>query len=396
MRSGVASQRTGACLSPGTPNYWHSSGGMPKGWSSERVPLPTNGGWRNVGVAVLPFYNGRTLPSKWEDAERWICSPVGGDGVNRSSVQLPHRRPKAKSGPLGPPGMALCSTYSPAVPTFGGRGVGNLATNSPFSAGVLAVNDLPDMGDGGNTDCGESHSVHGEACKLRSASIHGWSTDRINSQDEKPDGGDAKTASHTVSRRDVATQMSPDGSTHSSPKRRASSTSISPPLLPMVEAQTSLAKLEIRDVQVDSQVTLTRWSKKHGPLVSQRGSTNVESVREESAQIQDSAWNVGETATNSSRYKREDAKITAWENLQKAKAEASARRLEMKLEKKRAASMDKITKKLKLAQRRAQDMRSSISARQADQVARTSSEVAYFHRRRKMGFLSGCFACRLL
>ncbi|KAI4982340.1 hypothetical protein ZWY2020_022832 [Hordeum vulgare] len=36
-----------------------------------------------------------------------------------------------------------------------------------------------------------------------------------------------------------------------------------------------------------------------------------------------------------SKCKREEAKITAWENLQKAKAEAAIRKLEMKLEKKR-------------------------------------------------------------
>ncbi|XP_025983617.1 uncharacterized protein [Glycine max] len=28
---------------------------------------------------VFPFNNGKTLPSKWEDAERWIISPVSAD-----------------------------------------------------------------------------------------------------------------------------------------------------------------------------------------------------------------------------------------------------------------------------------------------------------------------------
>ncbi|KAL5131682.1 hypothetical protein HKD37_12G034510 [Glycine soja] len=49
------------------------------------------------------------------------------------------------------------------------------------------------------------------------------------------------------------------------------------------------------------------------------------------------------------KAKSEEAKISAWENLQKAKAEAAIRKLEMKLEKRRASSMDKIMNKRILA-----------------------------------------------
>ncbi|KAI3806619.1 hypothetical protein L1987_22529 [Smallanthus sonchifolius] len=44
-----------------------------------------------------------------------------------------------------------------------------------------------------------------------------------------------------------------------------------------------------------------------------------------------------------------DKRITALENLQNAKAEASIRKLEMKLEKKKLESMDKIMNKLRIA-----------------------------------------------
>lgn len=100
------------------------------------------------------------------------------------------------------------------------------------------------------------------------------------------------------------------------------------------------------------------------------------------------------------RLQREEAKITAWENLQKAKAEAAIRKLEvlqdytgshwniyvlpagfwndwhnntliplkkiqMKLEKKRSSSMDKILNKFRAAQMKAQEMRNSISENEA-------------------------------
>lgn len=55
--------------------------------------------------------------------------------------------------------------------------------------------------------------------------------------------------------------------------------------------------------------------------------------------------------------------------------------------------MDKIMGKLRSAQKRAQEMRSSILVNQAHQVARTSQKAVSFRRTRQMGSLSGCFIC---
>jgi hypothetical protein len=66
---------------------------------------------------------------------------------------------------------------------------------------------------------------------------------------------------------------------------------------------------------------------------------------------------------------------------------------QMKLEKKRPSSMDKIMNKLRLAQKRAQDMRSSMLANPAHQVTRTSHKALSFRRTRQLSSLSGCFTC---
>lgn len=134
-------------------------------------------------ASVLPFNHGRTLPSKWEDAEKWIFSPFAGDGVARSSKPPPHRRPKSKSGPIGPPEIAY---YSPCVPMFEGGNVENFTAHSPFSAGVLAVDAFPKRGpssDGSRSSSGNgsiggrmSYVVNGDSCIARSASVHGWSS----------------------------------------------------------------------------------------------------------------------------------------------------------------------------------------------------------------------------
>lgn len=67
--------------------------------------------------------------------------------------------------------------------------------------------------------------------------------------------------------------------------------------------------------------------------------------------------------------------------------------MQMKLEKKRSSSMDKIMNKFKSAQRKAQEMRSSISANQANEVTNSSQTALSFHRTPQLGSLSGCFTC---
>ncbi|KAH8516441.1 hypothetical protein H0E87_004696 [Populus deltoides] len=402
-----SSRKSGTFPSPGTPNY-HSSAGMQKGWSSERVPLPNNSNRRQVmnaaAAAVSPFNNntnnnnnGRTLPSKWEDAERWIFSPVSGDGFVRSSIQPAQRRPKSKSGPLGPPGVAYYSLYSPAIQVFDGRNMGNFIAGSPFSASVIAADGLAVKSNGSH---GVAFPMRTEPCMARSVSVHGCSEmlaqSSLPSQDEKFDGvKDAATdISRDVSRRDMATQMSPEGSNHSSPTRQPSFSVSTPSSLPIVELQGfNSSKSEVRDVQVDERVTVTRWSKKHRARNHGKSSEIVDDWRKEAADALSSGLDVSEAGESISKVKREEAKITAWENLQKAKAEAEIRKLEMKLEKKRSSSMDRIMNKLRSAQKRAQEMRSSVLANQAHQVSTNSRKAISFRRTCQKGSLSGCFTC---
>ncbi|CAL8996357.1 unnamed protein product [Prunus brigantina] len=399
-KSSMASRKSGNFPSPGTPSYRNTSLGVQKGWSSERVPAPTNVGRKNTTGSMLPFNNGRTLPSKWEDAERWIFSPVQGDGVVRPSCQQTQRRPKSKSGPLGPPGVAYYSLYSPAMPMFDGTNVSNFMAASPFSAGVISA-------DGSAFHSGAQNgafTTRAEPCIARSVSVHGCSevldqqSSLPGSQDEKFDGPDgvkdaATNVSRAVSRRDMATQMSPDDSTHSSPTGGPSYSASSSSGLPIVEVQSApYLKLEVRDVQVDDRVTMTRWSKKHKARVPGKGSDIIDNWKKKDADARSAAWDLSDSSKNISKVKREEAKITAWENLQKAKAEAAIRKLEMKLEKKRSSSMDKIMNKLRSAQKKAQDMRSSVLTDQA-QVAGTSHRTVSIRRTRQMGSLSGCFTC---
>ncbi|TKY75059.1 Remorin, C-terminal [Spatholobus suberectus] len=386
-KSTLSSRRCGTATfpSPGTPNY-HIP--MQKGWSSERVPFHASATQRHV----LPFNNGKALPSKWEDAERWILSPVSGDGTGRASLHVAQRRPKSKSGPLGPPGVAYHSMYSPAAPVFEVGNGGSFMAGSPFSGDGLKIP---------SSDHGGALFTRTEPCMARSASVHGCSkmqsqSSSMPTQEDKFGGfKDVGTnVSPAVSRRDMATQMSPQGSPCSSPNLRPSFSASTPSTLPITELRTvASSKVDIRDVQVDEHVTVTRWSKKHRALFTGRGSEHVESWKKKEISTQSSTWDISETSKTVSKAKSEEAKISAWENLQKAKAEAAIRKLEMKLEKRRAFSMDKIMSKLRLAQKKAQEMRSSVPPNQTDRVVRTSHKASSFLRTSQMRSLSGCFTC---
>ncbi|CAI9758807.1 unnamed protein product [Fraxinus pennsylvanica] len=393
MKKNSASLRnSGAYTSPGTPEYGDNNvGGIPKGWSSERVPIPTNSSRRHINAAAfMPFNGGRTLPSKWDDAERWITSPVSWYGAGKSSIVQPQRRPMSKSGPLGAPGLVYISNYSPTVPMLEDGSVRNFVANSPLTTGVLVPDGLSIHYGAGIS--AKSNSLYPEDSMARSTSVPGMS-DMLSespvpsSQDDKPDRTkkDEVTVSWDISSRDMATQMSPDCSTHSSSNGRLSFSGLPISIPSSVEPHGNhLAKDEVRDVQVDKGVTVARQSKKHGS----RKMRDLPNAADLPSQL-----DVAEASNSMSRLQREEAKITAWENLQKAKAEAAMRKLEVKLEKKRSASMDKILNKLKTAQMKAQFMRNSLSKNHARQAPRASNRRFLFCTYVRMGSLSNCFCC---
>ncbi|CAO2047377.1 unnamed protein product [Urochloa humidicola] len=414
-RSGTG---TGTFPSPGTPNYNRHCGvsmQYSKGWSSERVPLGTGSNRRYGGSGmVLPFNNGRKLPSKWEDAEKWILSPVSCDGIGRMSAPAPHhRRPKSKSGPLGHPAgiPGAYAAVSPLVPCFDGvLATANFAAHSPFSAGVLIpehgrIGDFSSgRGRSGDDGSSRSYSAEKEPYILRSASIHAWTETLMEAsafaniseettRDDKLQGQQEATSviSSPIIKKDVATQMSPEDSISSSPKARHSCSSLPSGHL-LKEANSHIPKPEIRDVQVDDQVTVTRWSKRHVTRGSDKRSTNIIEWRKKTIEARAPSFDEKERERCMSKCKREEAKITAWENLQKAKAEAAIRKLEMKLEKKRSSSMDKILGKLRSAQKKAEDMRSAVSSSEDQCGVRAKKRSSSFMKTGKP--FSCCFTHR--
>ena len=93
----------------------------------------------------------------------------------------------------------------------------------------------------------------------------------------------------------MATQTSPDISRSSSPSMRTSfSHSLS--VQQVKELESCFSKLEIKDVQVDDRVTLTRWSKKHITRGADKNATNIIEWKKKMVESKSSAWEVMEAA----------------------------------------------------------------------------------------------------
>ncbi|XP_020218243.1 uncharacterized protein LOC109801555 [Cajanus cajan] len=408
-KSSSSSQKLGSFLSPGAPNNREKSIGNQKGWSSERVLQASSSSTRHGSVANLtPFNSGRTVPSKWDDAERWICSPVSGHANTKTCyAQLHQRRPKSKSGPIVPPGTGFYSNYSPTIPLRQGLVVKNFMMGSPFSTGVLAPDAISlhhyyahDAVFGPRYDFDSSMQCSSPLLNDNSVALSSVSSAPVwsellcdpdpsspNSQDEKRDetkNEDAATS--PLSKCDKGTQMNSTESENDAPKSSPSS---------IMDRQNSVsAKLVVRDVEVDSEATIIRWSKSKS-YVPKLSLLNGKDLRKSSKEAQASGLGIADSTLDSSKSQREEAKIVAWESLQKAKAEAAIRKLEMKLEKKKSSSVDKILKKLRRAQMKAEKMRNRISVQQDEEVSKTG-KVFSLHKYAQILSPRSCFGSHAL
>lgn len=100
-----------------------------------------------------------------------------------------------------------------------------------------------------------------------------------------------------VPRCDKGTQMSPtetENDEHSSP--RSSATSV------MDQEEWHSPKLEVRDVQVDSQATVMRGSKRHAARLTKKDSLHSKDLRENSDEAQVSCRDIEESTLDTSKY----------------------------------------------------------------------------------------------
>ncbi|XP_012574525.1 uncharacterized protein [Cicer arietinum] len=277
------SQKLGSFLSPKAPNYSEKNIENKNGWNSERLLHPTRSSNRRQG-----FNSGRTIPSKWDDAERWISSPVSASSYtsnsnNKSCYVQNQRRPKSKSGPIVQQGTTNYYSnyyYSPTIPLRHGLVVKNfMMGGSPFTTGVLAPDvvslqhyyaheyDGPvyDIDDNSSSMLNENGVVLSSVFDAPSWSELLSDPSSPNSHDEKHDRTkNEDTVVSSNSKIDKGTQMS----SPETENEDHSSTKSSSPNLAMDQKICHSAKLDVRDVQVDCQANVIKWSKSYASKLS--------------------------------------------------------------------------------------------------------------------------------
>ncbi|KAJ0744983.1 putative remorin [Helianthus annuus] len=83
-----------------------------------------------------------------------------------------------------------------------------------------------------------------------------------------------------------------------------------------------------------------------------------------------SAWEEKEMSEPCVRYQIKEAKIQAWVNLQKAKAEAESKKLEVKIQKMRSKHEEKMMKKMTIVHRKAEELRTAAQLDHLEMIAK--------------------------
>ncbi|KAH9658832.1 Remorin C domain-containing protein [Citrus sinensis] len=89
-------------------------------------------------------------------------------------------------------------------------------------------------------------------------------------------------------------------------------------------------------------------------------------------------------------FKREEMKIQAWENHQKAKAEAEMRKIEVEVERIRGRAHDRLMNKLAATRHKAEEKRAEADAKRNQQAAKTEQQAECI---RRTGHIPSSFNC---
>uniref|UniRef100_A0A803PH55 Remorin C-terminal domain-containing protein n=1 Tax=Cannabis sativa TaxID=3483 RepID=A0A803PH55_CANSA len=104
------------------------------------------------------------------------------------------------------------------------------------------------------------------------------------------------------------------------------------------------------------------------------------------------AWDEAERAKYMARYKREEVKIQAWENHEKRKAEMEMRKMEVKAERMKARAEERLANKIASTRRIAEEKRANAEAELNEKAVRTSERADYI---RRTGHLPSSFSFKL-
>ncbi|KAJ9175341.1 hypothetical protein P3X46_013906 [Hevea brasiliensis] len=366
-------------------------------------------------VSIAPFT--KPLPSKWDDAQKWIASPTttkigqaqvqGGQGVgSRKMGNVVHiSRQPSKKVVIEVPEQKLVSFEEPDTKWVDSIQAKKEAGMQKFVS--WEADTYPIAESYGKPVLMIENSVRELAISL---SQHDSSPAMHSATAFIPPPSTARS----VSMRDMGTEMTPiasqEPSRNGTPVRATTpirSPSSSRPSTPGRATPTSSAT----NPSNDALNTNNEWSEKELQMKTRReimalgtqlgkmniaawaskeeedkdASTSLKTVPAEQPaksviETRAAAWEEAEKAKYMARFKREEMKIEAWENHQKAKTEAEMRKIEVEVERVRGRAQDKLMNTLAAARHRAEEKRAAAEAKRNRQAAKTERQAEYIRR----------------
>ncbi|CAA0256372.1 unnamed protein product [Arabidopsis thaliana] len=318
-------------------------------------------------------YPSRQMPSKWNDAEKWIMSRQ--NMVMRKNGQgnrIPVRVVPDNAGyEHNKSRMDLCQSsqvdgfekFPNVVPSaphpiltqeYGGDSLIDQSTQS---------NDL--------ADSSHDHTTGGPA--IRSVCMRDMGTEMtpIPSQEPSrsvtPVGATTPLRSPTSSLPSTPRGGQPEESSMSKNTRRELSE----------EEEKAKTRREIVALGVQlGKMNIAAWASKEEEE-NKKNNGDAEEAQKIEFEKRATAWEEAEKSKHNARYKREEIRIQAWESQEKAKLEAEMRRIEAKVEQMKAEAEAKIVKKIALAKQRSEEKRALAEARKTRDAEKAVAEAQY-------------------
>ncbi|KAL1205089.1 Remorin 4.1 [Cardamine amara subsp. amara] len=318
---------------------------------------------------VSRAYPTRQMPSKWNDAEKWIMNRQNmmmrknGQG-NRVPVRVV---PDNAGYELNKSRMDQCQ--SSQIDVF--EKFPNL--NSLIDQSTQS-NDLVDTSKVSSHD---NNTTGGGGPMIRSVCMRDMGTDMTPIPSQEP--------SRSVTPVDATTPLrSPTSSLPSTPRGgKQEESSLSQDQLKNTRRELSEEEMkaktrrEIVALGVKlGKMNIAAWASKE-----EKENNNNNADAEEALKIEFDkramAWEEAEKSKHNARYKREEIRIQAWESQERAKLEAEMRRIEAKVEQMKAEAEAKMVKKIAMAKQRSEEKRASAEARKARDAEKAVAEAQY-------------------
>ncbi|XP_031405505.1 uncharacterized protein LOC116214262 isoform X2 [Punica granatum] len=364
----------------------------------------------------------RPMPSKWNDAEKWIMSKQhysqpNGNYPRKNVLQNQTNRlpPNHNMGRVAPeftgynhklpidiraavdtkrvdfckpvPNMGVERfSFAPEVQVCGGNGNAAMSSESK-DLNVVVLADQPCI----ENPMEETSGI----LTVREVSMRDMGTEMTPGASQEPSRTSTPIGSVTPFR-------SPTSSVPSTPRRNEPAPT---PLDPSADDEShhpiGCKKRELSEEEMKlktrreivalgvqlGKMNIAAWASKDEPEKNKASSgegVTPEELERIEFEKRAAAWEEVEKSKHTARFKREEIKIQVWESQQKAKLEAELRRIEAQVDQMRAQAQAKMVRKIAMSRQRSEEKRAAAEARRNREAERTAAQAEYIRQTGKL------------